>query len=235
MADALKQAGLHRLTVSLDTLHPDRFQRLTRYDELPRVLEGIETAAPLFPGLKLDTVIIRGVNDDELAPMIEYGRRLDAEVRFIEYMDVGGATHWSMDAVFPRADMLERLTKRYGPIRALVEDTSAPAERYELSDGTRFGIIASTTQPFCARCDRSRLPADGMWYLCLYATKGTDLRRALREGASDEQLSRLIQDVWRQRSDRGAETRLAARDRGALIPVDALRRDPHLEMHTRGG
>jgi len=235
MAGELKTAGLHRLTVSLDTLHRDRFQRLTRYDELERVLEGIETAAPLFPGLKLDTVIIRGVNDDELTSMLEYGQRLGAEVRFIEYMDVGGATHWSMDSVMPRAEMLERLEKRYGPIQHLVESTSAPAERFQLGDGSRFGIIASTTQPFCARCDRSRLTADGMWYLCLYGTKGTDLRRALRDGASNEELAALIQDTWRQRTDRGAETRLAARDRTALIPVDALRRDPHLEMHTRGG
>ena len=234
-AAALREAGLHRLTVSLDTLQPDRFRTLTRFDELDRVLEGIAAAAPLFPGLKLDTVMIRGVNDDELVALIEFARGHHAEVRFIEYMDVGGATHWSMSRVVPRSEMLERLESHYGPIAPLFEGSSAPAERYRLADGTVFGIIASTTEPFCHSCDRSRLTADGLWYLCLYAAHGTDLRRPLRAGAADEQLAQLIRATWEVRSDRGAEERLTARDRSPLIPVDRLKRDPHLEMHTRGG
>jgi cyclic pyranopterin phosphate synthase len=234
-AAALKQAGLHRLTVSLDTLQAERFKALTRSDELARVLLGIETAAPLFPGLKIDTVVIRGVNDDELVALIEFGRAHGAEVRFIEYMDVGGATHWSMDRVVSRQQMLEALAAHYGPVTPLHEGTSAPADRYRLSDGTVFGIIASTTAPFCEACDRSRLTADGLWYLCLYATAGTDLRKALRGGLSPTEIAALIQDTWRARTDRGAEDRLAHRDRSTLIPIDRLRRDPHLEMHTRGG
>jgi len=234
-ASALKDAGLHRLTVSLDTLRRERFQQLTRYDELDRVLQGIETAAPLFPGLKLDTVVIRGVNDDELVPLIEFARSHGAEVRFIEYMDVGGATHWSMSRVVSRAAMLERLQERYGRISAVDEISSAPADRYCLPDGTVFGIISSTTAPFCAECDRSRLTADGMWYLCLYATGGIDLRAPLRAGASAEEMAALIRQTWEARRDRGAEERLASRDRAPLIPVDTLRRNPHLEMHTRGG
>jgi cyclic pyranopterin phosphate synthase len=234
-AQALKDAGLHRVTVSLDTLEPERFRALTRADELPRVLEGIAAAAPLFGGLKLDTVVIRGTNDDELSDLIEFGRGHRAEVRFIEYMDVGGATLWSMDRVVPRAEMLERLTQKYGPITAVGEASSAPADRYRLPDGTIFGIISSTTEPFCQDCDRSRLTADGLWYLCLYATQGLDLRRALRGGADAGQLADLIRAAWSGRRDRGAEERLAARDRSPLIPVDTLRRDPHLEMHTRGG
>jgi cyclic pyranopterin phosphate synthase len=234
-ARALRDAGLHRLTVSLDTLRPDRFRSLTRFDELDRVLAGIETAAPLFPGLKLDTVVIGGVNDDELVDLVEYARQHRAEVRFIEYMDVGGATHWSMQRVISRREMLQRLEAHYGPIRPIVEDTSAPADRYTLPDGTVFGIISSTTEPFCHSCDRSRLTADGMWYLCLYAPHGTDLRRPLRSGATAEQMAQLIRATWEVRSDRGAEERLASRDRSPLIPVDRLRRDPHLEMHTRGG
>jgi cyclic pyranopterin phosphate synthase len=115
------------------------------------------------------------------------------------------------------------------------ENSSAPADRYRLPDGTIFGIIASTTAPFCADCDRSRLTADGLWYLCLYATHGTDLRRSLRSGASPEAIATLIRETWAARLDRGAEDRLEARDRAPLIPVDSLRRDPHLEMHTRGG
>jgi cyclic pyranopterin phosphate synthase len=234
-AAALRDAGLHRLTVSLDTLQPDRFQRLTRYDELPRVLHGIETAAPLFPGLKIDSVVIRGVNDDELIDLIEYGRGQGAEVRFIEYMDVGGATHWTSERVVSRREMLERLSAHFGTITPIDEVSSAPADRYRLPDGTVFGIIASTTEPFCHACDRSRLTADGLWYLCLYASHGTDLRRPLRTGATPEQLAQLIRATWEIRSDRGAEERLATRDRSPLIPVERLKRDPHLEMHTRGG
>jgi cyclic pyranopterin phosphate synthase len=232
---ALRDAGLHRLTVSLDTLQPQRFRDLTRYDELDRVLDGIATAAPLFPGLKIDTVVIRGVNDDELTGLLEYGRRYGAEVRFIEYMDVGGATHWSMSRVLPRQEMLTRLEAHYGPITPVIEQSSAPADRYRLPDGSTFGIISSTTEPFCDSCDRSRLTADGLWYLCLYATHGTDLRRPLRSGASADQIAQLIGATWEVRSDRGAEERLANRDRSPLIPVDRLKRDPHLEMHTRGG
>ena len=233
-ARALKDAGLHRITVSLDTLDRDRFRALARFDELDRVLEGIAEAAPIFPGLKIDTVVIRGVNDDELVPMIEFGRRLGAEVRFIEYMDVGGATQWSMDRVVSRRDMLLALSRHFGPIETVAEESSAPADRYRLSDGTSFGIISSTTEPFCQRCDRSRLTADGMWYLCLYGQQGVDLRALLRAGASSGDLKALINDRWQQRADRGAEVRLASRDR-SLISLDSLRRDPHLEMHTRGG
>ena len=234
-ARELKQAGLHRVTVSLDTLRPDRFRALTRSDELDRVLDGIAAAAPLFPQLKLDTVVIRGTNDDELVDLIEFGRRYNAEVRFIEYMDVGGATHWSMDRVVTRDQMIASLEPHYGPITPVVEASSAPADRYRLPDGTTFGIIASTTRPFCEDCDRSRLTADGVWYLCLYASRGTDLRAALRGGSSANELAEMIRSAWTARRDRGAEERLATRDRAPLISVDTLRRDPHLEMHTRGG
>jgi GTP 3',8-cyclase len=234
-ARALRDAGLHRLTVSLDTLRRDRFKSLTRYDELDRVLQGIDAATPMFRGLKLDTVVIRGVNDDELIDLMEFARARGAELRFIEYMDVGGATHWSMSRVVPRSEILERLAEHYGPAMVLVEASSAPADRYRLPDGTVFGIISSTTEPFCSDCDRSRLTADGLWYLCLYAAHGTDLRGPLRAGASAEDLAGIIRAGWEARADRGAEHRLAFRDRSQLIPVDTLRRDPHLEMHTRGG
>lgn len=235
-AAALKAAGLHRLTVSLDTLRPARFRALTRRDGLARVLAGIRAAgAAGFRPLKIDSVVMRGVNDDELADLIELARPLGAELRFIEYMDVGGATHWSADTVLPRAAMLADLGRRYGPIEPLREESSAPADRYRLPDGTVFGIIASTTGPFCRLCDRARLTADGMWYLCLYARLGTDLRGALRRGAPRAELAALIAARWQGRDDRGAELRLAARHRAAFAPAAELRRDPHLEMHTRGG
>ena len=235
-ARALREAGLHRVTVSLDTLRADRFSALTRRNTHAQVLEGIRAAgAAGFTGTKLDTVVIRDVNDDELTDLIEFGKTVNAEVRFIEYMDVGGATRWSMEQVVSRTEMLERLERRYGPITPVVEESTAPADRYQLTDGTVFGIIASTTAPFCADCDRSRLTADGMWYLCLYALTGVDLREPLRAGASADELAGLIAGGWRARTDRGAEDRLALRDRSPLIQIGGLKRDPHLEMHTRGG
>ncbi len=235
-APALRAAGLHRVTVSLDTLRPARFAALTRRTSHAQVLEGI-AAVPRagFTGTKLDTVVIRGVNDDELNDLVEFARTVPAEVRFIEYMDVGGATRWSREQVVSRAEMLDRLARRYGPIEPVIEESSAPADRFRLPDGTVFGIIASTTAPFCADCDRSRLTADGMWYLCLYALRGTDLRKPLRAGASEDALRELIRDRWQGRRDRGAEERLALRDRSPLIQIARLKEDPHLEMHTRGG
>jgi cyclic pyranopterin phosphate synthase len=231
----LKTAGLKRVTVSLDTLRHDRFAALARFDELTRVRRGIEAAAAAFGTLKIDTVVIKGVNDDELIDLIEYGKTVNAEVRFIEYMDVGGATHWSWANVLPRAEMLERLSAHYGPIEPIVEDSSAPADRFRLPDGAIFGIISSTTAPFCQSCDRSRLTADGMWYLCLYATRGLDLRAALRRGASSEEIAAILTQGWVTRDDRGAEDRVALGDRRAFVPIKTLKQDPHLEMHTRGG
>jgi len=235
-APALRAAGLHRVTVSLDTLRPERFTALTRRPNHAQVLEGIAALAPAgFTETKLDTVVMRGVNDDELADLIEYGRTVPAEVRFIEYMDVGGATRWSIDKVVSRAEMLKILERRYGRIEPVVEESTAPADRYTLADGTVFGIIASTTEPFCASCDRSRLTADGVFYLCLYAQKGVDLRGPLRRGASRDELHALIAGAWGRRADRGAEERLRLRDRTPLVQIGRLREDPHLEMHTRGG
>lgn len=231
----LKAAGLGRLTISLDTLQRDRFVRLARFDELPRVLDGIDSAVDAFPGFKIDTVVIRGVNDDELIPLLEFAKARRAELRYIEYMDVGGATTWSGAQVVPRQEMLATLAAHYGDVTPIREDSSAPADRFQLPDGTVFGIISSTTEPFCKTCDRSRLTADGVWYLCLYAARGIDLRGPLRGGATDEAMRELISGVWHARTDRGAETRLGLRERAPLIPLSTLRRDPHLEMHTRGG
>ena len=235
-APALKAAGLHRVTVSLDTLDPQRFARLTSRPTHAQVLEGLASLSPAgFTQTKLDTVVIRGVNDDELGDLIEFARGVPAEVRFIEYMDVGGATRWSMEQVVGRREMLARLEARYGPIEPVAETSSAPADRYRLPDGTVFGIISSTTAPFCADCDRSRLTADGLWYLCLYATRGIDLRGPFRGGAGPDELKALITGGWRARTDRGAEDRLALGNRSPLVQISGLKRDPHLEMHTRGG
>ena len=234
-AAALRAAGLKRVTVSLDTLRRDRFVRLTRQDELTRTLAGIDTAARDFPGFKIDSVVIRGVNDDEVVDLLAFARERGAEIRFIEYMDVGGATGWSAQQVVSRAEILERIADAFGPIAPASKEAAAPADRFRLADGTPFGIIASTTAPFCRDCDRARLTADGMLYLCLYATRGLDLRAPLRGGATDDAIRGLITSTWQARADRGAELRLGVPDRRPLIPVSTLKRDPHLEMHTRGG
>jgi GTP 3',8-cyclase len=244
-AEGLKRAGLGRVTISLDTLRPDRFRQMTRRDEHARVLSAFDAARRTgFAGTKLDAVIVRGENDDEIADLIEFGRSNGSEVRFIEYMDVLGATKWSMAKVVSRDEMLQRLEQRYGKIRPADETSSAPASRFLLPDGTVFGIIASTTTPFCRTCDRSRITADGVWYRCLYATSGTDLRQLVRSDAMKERASReagnaeianIIAEAWRGREDRGAEERAARNHREAFIAIEELRRDPHLEMHTRGG
>jgi cyclic pyranopterin phosphate synthase len=236
-AEALRGAGLRRVTVSLDTLRPERMRELARSDRHADVLAGIAAARAVgFGRIKVNTVVIRGVNDDELAPLLEFGRAEGAEVRFIEYMDVGGATGWSAEQVVSQREMLDVLERRYGPIEPVPgDDPSAPAERFRLPDGTTFGIIASTTAPFCRSCDRSRLTADGTWFLCLYAERGIDLREPLRSGASDEELRGVITGAWTARTDRGAEERLSVAQRGALYKIDALRADPRREMHTRGG
>jgi GTP 3',8-cyclase len=235
-AAALRQAGLPRITISLDTLRPEVFAALTRRDSLDRVLRGIRAAADAgFSDIKIDTVVIRGRNEGELVQLIEFAKTVGAEVRFIEYMDVGGATHWSMEQVVSREEMLHGLRQHYGEIGEVGARNAAPAERFRLPDGTTFGIIASTTAPFCRDCDRSRLTADGLWYLCLYAPRGIDLRTPRRDGASREELTAIIRSHWSARRDRGAELRAGVSDRGALVGLERLRRDPHLEMHTRGG
>jgi len=234
-AEALRAAGLQRITVSLDTLDRDTFVRLTRADELGRVRAGLEAAARVFPGFKIDTVVVRGVNDGALVALLAEARRLDAELRFIEYMDVGGATGWTGDQVVSRQEILAILAGALGPVTPAESAPSAPAARFRLATGQAVGIIASTTTPFCTTCDRSRLTADGMWYLCLYATAGLDVRGLVRAGASDDDLAAILRRTWEQRRDRGAEDRLASRERGAFVPASALKRNPHLEMHTRGG
>jgi cyclic pyranopterin phosphate synthase len=235
-AAELRAAGLGRITVSLDTLRRDRFLAIAGRDALDRVLAGIDAAARAgFTALKLDTVVLRGDNDDELGDILAFAREVGAEVRFIEYMDVGGATRWSAAKVVSREEMLASIARVCGEVEPLGERGSDPAERFRLRDGTVFGIIASTTAPFCRACDRARLTADGVWYQCLYARAGLDLRAPLRAGATPEEMAALVAGAWGARADRGAEVRLAEAERGPMIPVEALRRDPHLEMHTRGG
>ena len=237
-AARLHDAGLRRVTVSLDTLRPERMLAFARSARHADVLRGIAEAGRAgFGKIKLNSVIIRGFNEDEVVELLEHARIHDLELRYIEYMDVGGATRWRIEDVVTRAELLDLIARRYGPVEPLhdPENPAAPAERFRLSDGTVFGVIASVTAPFCARCDRSRVTADGTWFTCLYAERGIDLREPLRTGATDAELADLVARAWKFRDDRGAERRLAEPERGALYQIDGLRADPRREMHTRGG
>ncbi len=236
-AEALRRAGLSRVTVSLDTLSPERSLAFARNARHADVLAGITAAtAAGFPELKLNAVVIRGFNDDEVLDLLAFARAQGAELRYIEYMDVGGATRWSREQVMSREEIVAAISARYGPVTPLSEPGSrAPAERFRLADGTTFGVIASVTAPFCRSCDRSRVTADGTWFLCLYGEDGVDLRAPLRAGASDAELALMITAAWARRADRGAEMRSALRSRDVLYRVEGLRADPRREMHTRGG
>jgi cyclic pyranopterin phosphate synthase len=233
----LKAAGLHRITVSLDTLQAEKMKALTRRDQLSAVQDGLGAANQAgFEGLKLNTVVMRGTNDDELAELVNYAAGLGIEARFIEYMDVGGASDWNAATVVPASEIVSRLEQKFGAAVAMPRrDPAAPASRWRFADGQIVGIVASTTQPFCRDCDRMRITADGMTYRCLYAADGVDLRAPLREGANDTFLSALIRDTWQARTDRGAEQRLKIIDRQVLVPLERLRAEPRLEMHVRGG
>jgi len=235
-AEALRAAGLRRVTVSLDTLRPERMQEFARSRRHADVIAGIDAAnAAGFAPVKLNTVVIRGYNDDEVVDLLEFARERGAEPRFIEYMDVGGATDWSMDQVVSQREILDMVARRFGPVEPRAEDAWAPAERFALPDGTVFGVIASTTAPFCRTCDRGRLTADGTFLLCLYGEDGLDLRQLVRGGASDEEIAGRIAETWTRRTARGAEERRDLADRGVLHRIESLRADPRREMHTRGG
>ncbi|MSR74443.1 MAG: GTP 3',8-cyclase MoaA [Planctomycetes bacterium] len=230
LARPLAEAGLSRLTVSLDTLQPARFLAISKRDEHAQVLRGIEAAAHAgFASLKLDTVIMRGTNDDEIPALLEFARSRGAEIRFIEYMDVGGATEWNAQRVVPAQEILAIVAASHGTVQSSGGQGRAPSTPYALADGQRFGVIASMSAPFCDACDRSRVTADGMWFHCLYATQGVDLRGPLRAGATDAELSAKIRSAWAQRADRGAMERLGLADRRAESG------ELHTEMHVRGG
>lgn len=229
------QAGLDRVTVSLDAVDAGVFRAMAGRDDLSAVLEGLESVAHR-PGLKIDSVILNGINDGQVVPLLKLGQNLGAEVRFIEYMDVGGATRWSPEQVFRQEQILAAVAREYGDVVALPGRGSAPAQRFQAgSDGPVFGVIASVSKPFCRACDRARLTADGQLLSCLYARQGSDLRALLRSGADDETILEALRKFWGQRSDRGAEERAALRARGPLADVAELQENVHLEMHTRGG
>jgi cyclic pyranopterin phosphate synthase len=235
-AHALHAAGLQGVTVSLDTLQADRFVRIASRDGLLRVLAGFDAAIHAgFTRMKLNTVVMRGYNEDEINDLIAFARERAIEPRFIEYMDVGGAVDWSPALVVPRPEILARVQAVHGPLRQLHNRDGSPSDRFQLPDGFVMGVISSTTQPFCSRCDRARMTADGTLFTCLYAQHGLDLRALLRGNPDDAALRQSVERRWSQRTDRGAEQRLALADRGPLVSAEALLANPRLEMHKRGG
>jgi cyclic pyranopterin phosphate synthase len=193
VAGALADAGLRRVNVSLDSLRPERFTELTRRDELDNVLDGIDAAieAGLSP-VKVNVVVVRGVNDDEIVDLARFGRERGVTVRFIEFMPLDGGDAWHNDQVVTQAEIVERLEAVF-PLTA-VQRGSEPAERFRYTDGGgEVGVIPSVTRPFCAQCDRIRLTADGQLRSCLFSLEDHDLRGLLRSGASDDDLSDAIE------------------------------------------
>jgi cyclic pyranopterin phosphate synthase len=209
-AAELKANGLHRITVSLDSLNPDIFKQMSGgFAERERVLEGLQAAldAGLTP-IKINAVVQRGLNDEAALELIEHFRGTGIIVRFIEYMDVGNRNHWSLDRVVPSRELLQRIAARW-PLHAVQENYRGEvAERYAFDDGAgEIGFISSVTNPFCGACTRARLSSEGVLYTCLFATSGLDLRAPLRNGASDDDLLNLISTTWTNRNDRYSELR----------------------------
>lgn len=228
-AQELRDAGLDRITVSLDTLDPALFHRMSGgRGALDEVMAGIEAAQAVgFPhGVKLNTVVQRGVNDHTVADLVERFRGTGIVVRFIEYMDVGNRNDWSPDAVVPSQTLVEQIDARW-PLHAVPPKYPGEvASRYRFLDGAgEIGMISSVSQPFCGGCSRARLSSEGVLYTCLFATDGTDFRALLRDDVSDEALVERLREVWLRRSDRYSEERAAQRGK-----------HPHkIEMHYIGG
>jgi GTP 3',8-cyclase len=196
LAEPLRRAGLSRANISLDSLRPERFQRITRRDALERVLRGIDAslAAGLTP-VKINAVVVRGFNDDEIVPLARWARDLGVELRFIEFMPLDAPGEWTRDQVVPAGEILTKLDQELG-LEAPDPRGSAPAERYRYRDGVgAVGIIASVTRAFCAQCDRIRLTADGQIRTCLFANTEHDLRTVLRSGESDEAIAQCYRDA----------------------------------------
>jgi cyclic pyranopterin phosphate synthase len=193
-AVALRQAGLRRVNVSCDSLKRERFEQLTRRDELDKTLQGIDAAlAAGFDPVKVNVVVIRGVNDDEIVDFAEFGRAKGLDIRFIEYMPLDADGTWSGDAVVPSSEVIAALEEKFPLVRDYPDGDPAPAHRWRYADGRgTVGVIASVTEPFCGDCDRIRITSDGQLRTCLFSLEETDLRGLMREGGSDDQLAEAI-------------------------------------------
>ena len=230
----LATAGLKRINVSIDTLDPEKFKQITKRGDLSKVLEGLFAAKELgLDPIKINAVIERGLNDDDIIPLVEFAREHGFSMRFIEYMDVGNANNWISEKIISKKEILEMVNARY-PLREVGRDNgTAPAVDYEFADGGgELGIIASVTEPFCSSCTRARLTADGKLVTCLFSDRGHDLKSLIRNRATDEQLIELISSVWSQRTDRYSDERLAAMKSDQGYQPKSHRK---IEMITLGG
>ena len=209
LAAPLRAAGLRRITVSLDTLRPDRFRSLSDSSvPLTQVLAGIEAARSAgFSPVKLNCVLQRGVNDDEILDLAHFAREGGHTLRFIEFMDVGSTNGWQLRAVVPAAEVHHRLHAAW-PLESLEPGPGAVARTWRYRDGRgELGLVASVTAPFCRSCDRARLSAEGRLYTCLFAAEGLDLKGFLRGGWGDADLAALLASRWHRREDRYSEQR----------------------------
>jgi cyclic pyranopterin phosphate synthase len=229
----LKQAGLSRINVSIDTLDAEKFKRMTKRGDLAKVLDGIFAAkdAGLAP-IKLNAVVERGVNDDDILPLVEFCRAHGFAMRFIEYMDVGNSNNWTSAKLVPKKEIIEKIAARF-PLREIGRDQgSAPSVDYEFVDGKGdIGVIASVTEPFCSSCTRARLTADGKIVTCLFAQVGYDVKAELRGGRSDAELADFIANIWRGRIDRYSAERLEALKSASYDPKGHKK----IEMISLGG
>ena len=211
-AQLLADAGLRRITVSLDSLDDGIFRALNDVDfSVERVLDGIDAASAAGLPVKVNAVIKRGVNDDQVVPLAGFFRERGHTLRFIEYMDVGHTNGWRLDDVVPAKEIVARLDDAFGvePAEALYRGEVAQRWRYKDGNG-EVGVIASVTQPFCGDCTRARLSAEGKLFTCLFAVRGHDLRALIRGGASDEEIETALRTVWGGRADRYSDLRSAA-------------------------
>jgi GTP 3',8-cyclase len=211
-AQALAAAGLRRITVSLDSLDDAIFRALNDVDfSVERVLDGIDAASAAGLPVKVNAVIKRGVNDDQIVPLAGFFRERGHTLRFIEYMDVGHTNGWRLDDVVPAKEIVALLDDAFGvePAEALYRGEVAQRWRYKDGNG-EVGVIASVTQPFCGDCTRARLSAEGKLFTCLFAVRGHDLRALIRDGATDDELETALRTVWGGRADRYSDLRSAA-------------------------
>ncbi|MEW5974692.1 MAG: GTP 3',8-cyclase MoaA [Acidobacteriota bacterium] len=212
LAPDLKAAGLKRVNVSIDSLDAQKFKKITKRGDLAKVLAGVFTANRIgLRPIKINAVIEKGLNDDEILSLADFGRIHLFSMRFIEYMDVGNANSWRSDKIVTKAEILSIIRRQY-PLREMGRSGgTAPAVDFEYVDGRGdVGVISSVTEPFCFGCTRARLTADGRLVTCLFSEKGFDLKSPLRQGATDQQLSSMIQGIWEKRVDRYSEERLEA-------------------------
>ena len=208
-AKELKRAGLHRITVSLDAINQDTFMQMNDMKvSVQKVLDGIDNARAAGLGcVKVNMVVQKGVNEDDIVPMAEYFKGTGNILRFIEFMDVGNTNGWNMQQVVSGQDIVDRVQQKF-PIEAVDPNYKGEvAKRWRYKDGGEIGVITSVTQAFCGDCNRLRLSAEGSIYTCLFASQGVDLRRLLREGASNEFINEVITNTWKERSDRYSEMR----------------------------